>query len=102
MKVWQLAVCLEQEDHIFKQYFGHLDLIEHGRDEVDKAIVVSALSKSTKKMYKDNINYLRQFRSFNTDPVVQIYTILEAYMEFGGNAITEVFDYSSYPLDRLL
>ena len=40
MKIWQLAVCLEHEDHIFKQYFGHLDLIEHGRDEVDQTIVI--------------------------------------------------------------
>lgn len=33
------CVCLEYEDHIFKQYLRYLDLIEHGKVEVSHAIV---------------------------------------------------------------
>ncbi|SMC54271.1 hypothetical protein [Pedobacter nyackensis] len=99
MKVWQLLVCLENEDNIFEQYFPNIELPDDGRNEIDNSVVISALSQSTKRLYVDPINYLRFYvENNNSDPVVTVYSILEAYNNFGGDAITEVFDYGSYPL----
>lgn len=99
MKIWQLAACLDHEMRIFNQYFPNIDFVNDGINEIDNLIVHSALSQSSKKMYVDPINYLRLYiENKNTDPVVTIYTILEAYNIFGGDAITEVFDYGSYSL----
>lgn len=91
MKVWQLLACLGHEDHIRNKYFKGIDIIARGKDELDESIVISALSESTTKLYR-NGDWLRLFGN-NNDPISQLYTILEAYNEFGGNAITEVFDY---------
>lgn len=99
MKIWQLAACLDHEMDIFYQYFPSIDFVNEGRNEVDNTIVNSAFSQSSKRMYIDSINYLRLYvEGNNTDPVVTVYSILEAYNNFGGDAITEVFDYGSYPL----
>jgi hypothetical protein len=98
MKVWQLSTCLEFERSIFQKYFPGSGVTD-GKNEVDPSIVIAALSQSSKKMYVDNINYLRLYReNNNSDPVVTIYSILDAYNDFGGDAITEVFDYGCYPL----
>jgi hypothetical protein len=58
---------------------------------VDESIVIEALSQSKTKLYT-NGDWLRLFE-VNNEPIKHLYTILEAYQKFGGDAITEVFDY---------
>ena len=96
MKIWQLSVCLFNENHIINQYFNNMDFVTHGRDSVNDSIILSALAQSNKVMCIDGSNILRLYDQEMTN--VQTMSILEAYNRYGGDAITEAIDKSSFKI----
>jgi hypothetical protein len=101
MKVWQIKACLEFEDEIFCQYFDGIDLIKNGQDNVDNSLAVEILGESKKMFYLTSHGYLRLYPEDlhlkgKGITAIKILTIKEAYAEYGGDAITEVFDYGSF------
>lgn len=93
MKKWQLAVCLENEDNLLKQAIGQENLVEKGREEIDEQIIINALGQSKKQFYITNDNNLVLYDESikNTEKI----SIKDAYVKYGGDIITQVFDYGS-------
>lgn len=106
MKYWQLAACLASEKEIYKEYLGNYDLLFEGRNEVSDKIVRESLAKSKMKYFIISNNTLRLDLSDSLKEtgleVLKAIPILEAFDRFGGDVITEVFDYGSYNLDIIL
>ena len=107
MKLWQINVCTESENEIFLEYFKDIDTIENGINVIDDKIVKDIFGKSKKKFYVADNNYLRFYPEINNylrEKIVSygnVLTILEAFEKYGGDAITEVFDYGSFNLNSL-
>lgn len=101
MKIWQIKACLEFEDEIFREYFGEIDLISNGQNDVEESLILEMLGKSKKMFYLTSHGFLRLYPEdlylkSKGIVVVKIFTIQQAFIEYGGDAITEVFDYGSF------
>lgn len=106
MKYWQLSVCLLHEKEIHKKYLGNIDLLVYGRNEVSDEIIRESFAKSKIQYYIISNNTLRvnindSLESIGLE-ILETITILQAFERFGGDAITEVFDYGSYDLDFIV
>ena len=88
---------MDKEKNILNPYFGSLDLVIHGGDEVDNSIVINTLSQSNKIYCIDSENILRVYQQGMNN--IQTMRILEAYNLYGADAVTEAIDKGSFKVN---
>ncbi len=109
MKFWQILACLSQQKNIIDKYFPDYEL-GRGNDDIDEKTLVAALKESKELYYLIDFNgqILLRLMPIRKDILEGEISILEkeipiiqAYLRFGGDAITEVVDYGSAEINKL-
>lgn len=105
MKYWQLSACLAEEKNIHNKYLGEIDLLKQGIDDISDEIVKQSFSESKVKYIITTDNILRleldEYSKSLGLRIKETISILEAFNRYGGNAVTEVFDYGSFDLSQI-